>query len=249
MSLHLDKLCFSYTDTPVFKNFSLVLEPGVHALVGSNGTGKSTLFKLLSGLLPLEGGAMSLGENKLSEHASWERAQWVGMSFQDPSHQFFLDSVEREFWQQCLLSGDVSPTLIEKQVEEVSRLLKLEQSLEHDPFALRFGHAQRVAWGIALLGSQRTLYLLDEPTARMDQEQFEVLQSIVAWVRQKPEAILVFITHDMDFVEKVCDSVLWLAEGRVCYQGPCSDFLWSEETPYTSRRTQALKHHGVEKPV
>lgn len=186
----------------------------IMAIIGQNGIGKTTLGKTLSGLIK-NNGKTSYGKNKK------ERLKNSYYMMQDVDYQIFFDTVENE-----LLQKD--------RINDNGYLDRLRKELKHiDLWGNRYDHPQNLSGGqkqrLALLTaclSGRKLIILDEPTSGLDYKRMnDISQIIKRYSKTYPFAI---ITHDIELIFKVCNSVLMLGKNgykKVNIQGHEKEIL------------------------
>lgn len=189
---------------------SITVPAGTVTLVaGPSGAGKTTLAGVIAGLDAPDAGCVTIDGKRPVAGA-------VGIAFQDPESQLFLESVERElaFAPRNLGFDEVR---IRAEVEGVARQLGLEGLLDRDPFALSGGQARRVAIGSILTFAPHAL-VLDEPTAGLDAPGRTALHGLVRDLAAKGVPVLV-ISHDLEEWLGVADRVALLNGGRLLWEG------------------------------
>lgn len=182
---------------PILKDLNLSFEAGqITAILGANGTGKSTFASTLVGLeKALNGSILWQGQTK-------NRKQLIKMSFlvmQDTNYQLFTESVEEE-----VLLGSAYP----ERKEEVLNQLGLADLLDRHPMSLSEGQKQRVAIAAALL-SGKQIIIFDEPTSGLDHHNMERFGQLLNQLK-KENIIIIVITHDEELVADWCDRVIEL---------------------------------------
>lgn len=186
----------------------------IMAIIGQNGIGKTTLGKTLSGLIK-NNGKTSYGKNKK------ERLKNSYYMMQDVDYQIFFDTVENELLQKDRINDDGYLDRLRKELKHIDLW---ENRYDH-PQNLSGGQKQRLALLTACL-SGRKLIILDEPTSGLDYKRMnDISQIIKRYSKTYPFAI---ITHDIELIFKVCNSVLMLEEDgykKVYVQGHEKDIL------------------------
>lgn len=170
----------------------------IMAIIGQNGIGKTTLGKTLSGLIK-NNGKTSYGKNKK------ERLKNSYYMMQDVDYQIFFDTVENELLQKDRINDNGYLDRLRKELKHIDLW---ENRYDH-PQNLSGGQKQRLALLTACL-SGRKLIILDEPTSGLDYKRMnDISQIIKRYSKTYPFAI---ITHDIELIFKVCNSVLMLEE-------------------------------------
>ncbi len=191
--------------------------PGVAALFGRSGCGKSTVVNLLAGLLQPDAGRIALDETVLFDSARGidlpaERRR-IGYVFQD-ARLFPHLSVRANL--RYAQRRAIGPDFVS--LETVLRLLDLESLLDRRTHQLSGGERQRVAIGRALL-TQPRLLLLDEPLAGLDRARREEVLPYLEVLRDRLGVPMVYVTHDFDEVLRLATHVVLMDSGSVIAQG------------------------------
>jgi energy-coupling factor transport system ATP-binding protein len=221
-----DHVTFGYGDGPqVLHDIHLEIRAGERvALLGPNGTGKSTLVKHAIGLVKPRTGRVLVGGRDTRELSVAQIARAVGYAFQSPSHMLFAPTVKEE-----LTFGPANlgypRAEIEQSVAESIQIVNLAEFEAYPPLSLSFGQQKRVT--IACVAAMRSKVLaLDEPTA--GQDFFNYMNFMDTLIGAAPENgrvasrfdAVIFITHDLDLAITFASRVILLAEGRVAADGP-----------------------------
>ena len=176
----LDHVSFQYdnNETYALKDVSLHINEGEWlAIVGHNGSGKSTMAKLLNGLqFPLEG-EITVAGLKLNEENVWEIRKQIGMVFQNPDNQFVGTTVEDDVAFGLENHGVERQEMIFR-VEDSLKKVEMEQFLNQEPHHLSGGQKQRVAIA-SVLALRPSIIILDEATSMLDPRgREEVLETV-----------------------------------------------------------------------
>jgi molybdate transport system ATP-binding protein len=198
--------------------------PGVVALFGRSGAGKSSVVHAIAGLLRPDRGRIRIGDNVLFDSAAGidirpERRR-LGYVFQD-ARLFPHMSVERN-----LRYGLDRAPAGERTIafDAVVDLLGIGHLLKRRPHHLSGGERQRVALGRALLAQPRLL-LMDEPLAALDAERKAELLPYLERLHDRLALPIVYVTHAMDEVARLADTLVVIEAGRVAAAGPLSTVL------------------------
>ena len=185
--------------------------PGIVALFGRSGCGKTTLVDIIAGLLQPDEGRVCLDDRELSAPAEKRR---IGYVFQDARLFPHYDVAGNlQYGQKRAAGGSASNSF-----DEVVALLGLAPLLARKPNKLSGGERQRVALGRALLCQPRLL-LLDEPVAALDAARREEVMPYLEKLRDRLSIPMVYVSHQLDEVLRLATHVVLLDAGRVIAQG------------------------------
>ncbi|WP_421656297.1 energy-coupling factor ABC transporter ATP-binding protein [Leptothermofonsia sp. ETS-13] len=213
---------FSYSDCPdVLRAVNLRIHSGERvAVIGANGCGKTTLFRLLCGVLAPTAGRIALfGESVLPGNFRPD----VGLVFQNPDDQLFSPSV----WEDVAFGPQNMGLLPDEVDERVSIALALTQvqGLAHrPPHHLSGGEKKRVAIA-SVLAMNPQILLLDEPSVQLDPRS---RRQLIHLLDQLPLTQLI-ATHDLDLALELCDRTIVLSQGQIVYDGPTETILSDSE--------------------
>ena len=205
---------------PVLHGVDAALGPTeVVAILGPNGSGKTTAFRTAMRLLPLTAGSISVDGADTADRTTAELATRFGYVFQSPSQMLFARTVREE-----LLFGPRNlgrdPADFEGLISDVltrTSLIGLDDILERPPLALSFGQQKRLALAIALALRPATL-ILDEPSAGQDHRTAEAFLREVLAIPGLESVYL--ITHDVDLALTHASRILLFRDGRIVADGP-----------------------------
>ena len=242
----LDDVSFAYQNQPALDRLSLKIQRGQRvALLGANGSGKSTALRVLDALhFPASGEVRAFG-HVLDEAAfaddefNFAFRRRVGFVFQNPDVQLFNPTVFDEVAFGPLQMGWRKERILQS-VEEILARFSIAHLKQRSPHRLSGGEKKRVALASVLILEPEVL-LLDEPTAALDPEsQGEVIRFLIE-SRATARAI-VTATHDLHIVEEIADYVYVLARGRVVGEGRPADILADGELLRKSHLLHAHLH-------
>jgi energy-coupling factor transport system ATP-binding protein len=210
------------TNKAIIENISLSIKEGEFiAIAGSNGSGKTTFSKCLSGLLEFEGEIKFYGKwlDDWLETSKWRK---MGYVFQNPEHQFITDSVKEEIFYSL---KELNKHERNDRLKEILKLLRMEDKEYSHPLSLSQGQKRRLSVATMLINGQEVI-LLDEPTFGQDANTAKELIALIKNSLPKTGCIIM-ITHDMDIIEQHADKVLVMDGGKMLfYDTP--DLLWSQ---------------------
>ena len=228
MKLEISNLSFQYGKRKIFENVSFELEGGkMLALLGPNGTGKTTLLKSLSGILKPCGGESRLdGENLLKMDIK-KKARRVAYVPQNTNSTFPIRVAD------AVMMGRKPFQRFGQTSEDEKKAFEILEKMELTPFAfknigeLSGGERQRVFIARALC-QEPSLLLLDEPTSSMDlKNQLRTMSLVRKLVDEQQLSVIVSI-HDINLSAMYCDSFLMLYEGGIYACGSSETVLTKE---------------------
>jgi molybdate transport system ATP-binding protein len=201
-----------------------VAKPGVTALFGPSGAGKTTIANAVAGLLrPQEGRIAIDGRVVFDSSAGIDvppRGRRIGYVFQE-SRLFPHMSVANNLrfgWRRAARQAG------EDEFARVVDMLGLEHLLSRKPAKLSGGEKGRVALGRALLASP-ALLLLDEPLAALDAARKAEIFPYLEKLRDEVRLPMIYVTHSIDEVTRLADELVFVKDGRIAAQGPVFDLL------------------------
>lgn len=222
--LKIEKLNFAYPDGHIaIRDISLNIQDGESiALVGANGAGKSSLFKLIIGISDIKEGIISVGDLAVNKKTLKDIRKRVGMVFQNPDDQLFMTKVYDD-----IAFGPRNELLDEQEVEvRVSDALKtlgIEHLRDRMPHRLSGGEKRVIAIA-SVLSMKPEIILFDEPTSFLDpQARRNVIKTLDQLKMTK-----IIATHDLDMALDICDRVIILHHGSIFADGKVNDILLDE---------------------
>ena len=205
---------------PVFHDLSFTLEPGEKVgLIGSNGVGKSTLLKLVVGLLPLQAGTLEVCGMPLDRDHLPAIREKTGYVFQDSDSQLFMPTVESDV-SFFLRSEGLPDEEVTRRTRSALAQVGLEGLAQRQIYRLSGGQKKLTAIA-GLLTQKPDLLLMDEPSAALDPRN---RRNLIRILGQLPCAQLI-ASHDLDFIWDTCDQVILLHQGQVERTGPTREIL------------------------
>jgi len=227
LAVKAEDLWFSYGEGWALKGVSLEIPEGeIVAIVGPNGSGKTTFAKHLIGLLkPTRGRVLVYGEDTREKSVA-ELSRLVGYVFQNPNHQIFSETVYDEvaFGPRNL---GFEEARVKELVESSLKLVGLEGKGEERPYMLSMGEKERLAIASVLAMDPRLL-ILDEPTIGQDRSTMSKLIEVVKRLKGEGRTVLL-ISHDIDLVYEHSDYVIVFKGGEVVSEGKVAEVLSDPE--------------------
>ena len=244
---------------PAVKDLTLSVPQGLYvAVLGHNGSGKSTFAKLLNGILQPSSGSLSVaGEcltaSSFDEDALFRLRGRVGMVFQNPDNQLVASVVEEDV-AFGLENLGVPYEEMHERVDEALRAVGMTDYAHHAPSRLSGGQKQRVAVA-GILAMRPLLMILDESTAMLDPKgRREVLETVEKLHKEK-NITLLHITHYMDEAARA-DRILVMDDGELLMDGTPSEVFADPrrlheiglEAPQSAELAHALRKAGLSLP-
>ena len=214
-SVEIKNLNYSYNESvPVLKNVNLDIEEGEYvSIVGHNGCGKSTLCKLLIGLLEKDSGEIIINGLSLNEKNLQAIRKQVAIVFQNPDNQFIGATVEDDI-AFSLENDNVPREQMVNLVKEFAAKVGMGEFLSKEPSYLSGGQKQRVAIADSLVRNPNIL-IMDESTSMLDPNgKEEILELVRKTRKENPKLTVISITHDIEEAY-LSDRIVLLHEGEV----------------------------------
>ena len=189
-----------------------VKEGTVFGFIGQNGAGKTTTMKMILGLLQMDGGEIFVNGEKVS-YGQNKTNQYIGYLPDVP--EFYSFMTPKEYLTLCGEITGLSKTEIQKQVNKLLELVGLSKANKRIQGFSR-GMKQRLGIAQALLHSPKLL-ICDEPTSALDPIGRKEILEILADV--KKETTVIFSTHILSDVERICDTIAFLHDGKIALHG------------------------------
>ena len=211
---------FAYEkNRPVLKDLSFRIEKGESVgLIGANGAGKSTVMKLLLGLVEGEGQIL-VDETPVSRRTLPEIRRRLGFVLQNSDNQMFMPTVYEDMIFGPLNYG-LSREETEKRVDAVLERLGL-QELKHRYNHKISGGEKRMASIATILAMDPEVILMDEPTSALDPYNRRIVINTIRELKQTK----IITSHDLDMILDTCERVILLSEGRIAADGPADEIL------------------------
>lgn len=222
----------SYNENLVLDNFNLTIYRGEFlTIIGSSGCGKTTVLKLINGLLKPEYGSVHVNGDDISKMDHIQLRRKIGYVIQEVG-LFSNMNVEKNVAYVPSLSKNKNKKLILEKVKELINIVGLdEEILKRYPSELSGGQRQRV--GIArALAAKPDILLMDEPFGAVDEITRKLLQEAIIKIHETMNVTIVFITHDIKEALKLGSKVVVMNEGKIIQYGSPKQIVENPTSEY-----------------
>ena len=254
ISLKFNHIYFSYQDdAQTLKDVSFEVEKGEYVcLIGHNGSGKSTIARLIIGLLSPKKGDIEIFGEKLSEDNVVSLRKKVGIVFQNPDNQF-IGATVRDDIAFGLENECVEEERMEVLVDEYAKKVGMYEFLDKEPSSLSGGQKQRVAIAGTLVRNPSIL-ILDEATSMLDPKgKREIIDLIHKTRQENPDLTIISITHDIEEAYSA-SKVIVISSGEIIASGQPKEVFTSQEKleeleldlPFFLKLKKELSNRGIE---
>lgn len=203
---------------------------GVTGIFGQSGGGKTSLLRSIAGLEPDASGKLSVNGRCWQNQSSWlpTEDRHIGLVFQEPSLFSHLD-VRANLNFSRRRNKQKNPSQ-HYDLDEICRILELQDLLHRDTRSLSGGERQRVAIGRALMAAP-VMLMMDEPLSALDHKARRTLMPFLEKTFQELEIPVLYVSHSTDEIARLADNLVLLEQGRVTAYGSVTDVLGRVDTP------------------
>lgn len=207
--LKCENLCKSFGKRQILNNVSLEVNQGdILGFIGPNGAGKTTTIKLILGLQSIDSGAVKI--NGYDIQKEFEKAiEKVGTIVENPDLYMYLSGYDN-----LKLISNMYKNIDKKRIDEVVKLVKLEQRINDKVSKYSLGMRQRLGIAQALL-HKPNLLILDEPTNGLDPEGIKELRELIKDLAEKENMAIVISSHNLSELESFCNKVTIIKNGKI----------------------------------
>lgn len=251
-AVEVSHLTFSYDgQNDVIKDVSFEIPKGSYTtIVGHNGSGKSTIAKLLIGLLKAKSGEIKILGNTLNEENVYSLRNHVGIVFQNPDNQFIGSTVADDI-AFGLENHCVPQEQMQAIIEDVAARVNMSDFLDSEPTKLSGGQKQRVAIA-GILAIAPDIIIFDESTSMLDPQGKASINEQIQKLHDERNITILSITHDMEEVAQ-SEYVIVLKDGKVEMQGTPKQIFEHKgklkemklELPFALSFSEKLKNEGI----
>ena len=250
--LEVKDLNFSYEEEgKTIDNVSFSVEEGSYTtIVGHNGSGKSTIAKLIMGLLESASGTITIDGIELNNENLAKIRSRIGIVFQNPDNQF-IGATVRDDIAFGLENHCVEPSMMDEIIDTNAALVKMSDFMDQEPTHLSGGQKQRVAIA-GVLAMKPKLLIFDEATSMLDPDGKDEIKKVIMKLHKESSLTILSITHDIDEVAS-SDYVVALDQGKVVLTGTPQEVFQQEkklkemklDIPFSLKIADELKKRGV----
>lgn len=222
--VQVENLMYQYPDeTLALRGINVAFYEGDFvALIGQNGSGKTTMSKCLNGLFKPTKGRVLVDELDTAKTSIVQMVRRIGYVFQNPDHQLFNSNCWDEIAYGPRNIG-LDKDEVKARVEEAANVVGLNASyFDEHPFFLTKGMRQRVAIA-SILALKPKVIIVDEPTTGQDLRQSLEIMNFLTQLHDEYGHIIIFITHDMPIVAQYAKRVVAMAQGEIIIDGPTAE--------------------------
>ncbi len=218
--IKIDQITFEYKPkSKALSNIDLKIKPGECILLcGKSGCGKTTVTRLINGLIPhftegiIKEGQVHIEDDTVNNMEVYQLAERVGSVFQNPKSQFFNLESEAEL-AFGLENRGVNMTEICRRIDETTRALRIEKLRNRDIFSMSAGEKQSLAFA-SVYAMNPDIYVLDEPTANLDHKAIEILKAQMRKIKSEGKTILI-AEHRIFFLTDLIDRAVYMEDGLI----------------------------------
>lgn len=224
MTITLKNVSFSYTDSldnAVIKGLNLEIRSGECViLAGESGCGKTTISKLINGLIPhYHSGTMAgdvlLGDKNTADMTLAEISRYVGSVFQNPRSQFFNIDTDSEIAFGCENLG-MDPEEIRERVNRVVKEFHIEHLAGRNIFHLSGGEKQKIACA-SVSATDPEIFVLDEPSANLDLKTVADLAGIIRFWKSRGKTVVI-VEHRIHYLRDIADRICYVKDGCIAHE-------------------------------
>lgn len=250
--IKVNDLFFEYEENvKTIDHINFEIQKGTYTtILGHNGSGKSTIAKLLMGLLEKKSGEIYVSGIPLDEEHLNEVRSQIGIVFQNPDNQF-IGATVRDDIAFGLENMCVEPEMMNEIINEFAQKVNMLEFLDHEPTKLSGGQKQRVAIA-GILAMSPSIIILDEATSMLDPKGKKEINALVHQLNRDKNITILSITHDIEEAA-TSDYVILLGNGQIIDQGKPEEVLMKQkqiedlslDIPFAYKISQGLQKRGI----
>ncbi len=252
-AIYLENLSFGYSEILNLENITVDIKKGEYvSVIGHNGCGKSTMAKLIDGILIQNSGEIYISGIKMTDNNALKLRKSIGMVFQNPDSQFIGATVKDDI-AFGLENDQVDPEEMDDIIKKCAQSVGMEDYLEAEPSNLSGGQKQRVAIA-GMIARNPDILILDEAGAMLDPKGKREIREIIKQKKNaNPNLTILNITHEIDEAYD-SDRVLVLNDKKIVLDGKPQDVFENDELlksisldiPFCHKLVNELRKDGLE---
>lgn len=250
--IEIEHLSFSYDEQiKALDDVSFSIEEGSYTvIVGHNGSGKSTIAKLMIGLMEAQSGIIRVDGTVLKEESVYDIRDKIGIVFQNPDNQFIGATVADDI-AFGLENHQVPHDQMQAIIDEFAARVNMSKYLNSEPTKLSGGQKQRVAIA-GVLAMRPQILIFDESTSMLDPQGKAEINALVKRIHEETGITIISITHDIEEMVS-SDHVIVMKAGKVVMDGTPEEVLNNEEElikmqldiPFSLKFVNEMKKQGI----
>ena len=250
--IEIEHLSFSYDEQiKALDDVSFSIEEGSYTvIVGHNGSGKSTIAKLMIGLMEAQSGIIRVDGTVLKEESVYDIRDKIGIVFQNPDNQFIGATVADDI-AFGLENHQVPHDQMQAIIDEFAARVNMSKYLNSEPTKLSGGQKQRVAIA-GVLAMRPQILIFDESTSMLDPQGKAEINALVKRIHEETGITIISITHDIEEMVS-SDHVIVMKAGKVVMDGTPAEVLNNEvelikmqlDIPFSLKFVNEMKKQGI----
>lgn len=211
-------ISLTYQEEKILEDINFSVDKGkIVVLTGNSGSGKSSILKLINGIIPefyeakIEGEIKFDGKNIVKESMA-KRSKYISTIFQNPKTQFYCINTKDEL-AFGLENRAVSPNMINEIIEKYSKDYQIKDLMDRNIFHLSGGEKQKIAI-TACSCLDNDIYLFDEPSSSLDEEGLEWLKGILLELKSKNKLVII-AEHRLHYLKNIIDKLYIIKNNKV----------------------------------
>ena len=250
--IEIEHLSFSYDEQiKALDDVSFSIEEGSYTvIVGHNGSGKSTIAKLMIVLMEAQSGIIRVDGTVLKEESVYDIRDKIGIVFQNPDNQFIGATVADDI-AFGLENHQVPHDQMQAIIDEFAARVNMSKYLNSEPTKLSGGQKQRVAIA-GVLAMRPQILIFDESTSMLDPQGKAEINALVKRIHEETGITIISITHDIEEMVS-SDHVIVMKAGKVVMDGTPAEVLNNEEElikmqldiPFSLKFVNEMKKQGI----